>query len=112
MLVERAGVISAISAKTLFDCAREGDTFSSRVVKEVAEDFGRGLASIYHAFDPDLIVLGGGVPQAGDTFFEALRNETEARVLPQFRGQVRIVPAGLGKDSVLMGALALALELD
>jgi len=112
MLIERAGVISAITAKTLFDCAREDDAFSSRIVKEVAADFGRGLASIYHAFDPDLIVLGGGVPQAGALFFEALRNETEARVLPQFRGQVKIVPAGLGKDSVLLGALALALNLD
>jgi glucokinase len=111
-LIARAGCLEAISAKALFDCARAGDRLSLGLVHEVAEDFGRGLASIYHAFDPDVIVLGGGVPQAGDIFFQAISRATEDRVLPQFRGQVKLVPAGLGSESVLFGALALSLELD
>jgi len=111
-LIAMAGSLEAISAKALFDRARQGDQLSSALVQEVAQDFGRGLASIYHAYDPDLIVLGGGVPQAGELFFGLIREATESRVLPQFRGQIRIVPAKLGSDSVLFGALALCLDLD
>jgi len=111
-LIAMAGDLEAISAKALFDCARQGDEFASALVQEVAQDFGRGLASVYHAYDPDLIVLGGGVPQAGELFFDLIHGATEARVLPQFRGQVRVVPAELGADSVLFGALALCQGLD
>jgi glucokinase len=111
-LIAQAGSIDGMTAKRILDGVREGDPFCCDLWRGIAEDFGRGFASIYHALDPDLIVLGGGVPQAGEVFFDSVRRETEARVLPQFRGEVRIVPAALGTDSVLFGALALALQLD
>ncbi|MBI2194922.1 MAG: ROK family protein [Planctomycetes bacterium] len=111
-LIARAGGVESIQAKTLLECAIEGDIFSSQVVQQVGEDFGRALASIFHAFDPDRIVLGGGVAQAGETFLGVVRRETELRLLPQFRGKIDITGAGLGTDSVLFGALALALGQD
>lgn len=111
-LIRQAGGAHRITAKDLLEAAAVGDPFSHAMTQEIACDFGRALASIYHALDPDVVVLGGGVSRAGDSFFTAIALETESRVLPQFRGEVKIIPAALGADSVLFGAMALALGLD
>ena len=67
-------------------------------------------ASIVHAFNPELVVLGGGVTRAGDLLFEPVRRVVHERAMSWLAEPVRIVPAELGDMTGVLGAVAVALE--
>jgi glucokinase len=58
--------------------------------------------------NPARIVIGGGISKAGDRLFGPLREEMSRQITSWSRARIDIVPAALGDDSVLWGALALA----
>jgi glucokinase len=60
--------------------------------------------------NPARIVIGGGISKAGDTLFVPLREELRRQITDWSRARIDVQPAGLGDDSVLYGALALARE--
>ena len=68
---------------------------------------GLALTSLLHALNPDAVVIGGGVAQAGEAFFSGVRQAVKERAMPPFRG-VPILPAALGPDAALVGAGVLA----
>ncbi|HVJ83371.1 MAG TPA: ROK family protein, partial [Planctomycetia bacterium] len=68
------------------------------------------IANVITLLCPRAFVLGGGVSLVGDLLFDALRREVDARVFPPFRGKYELLPAALGEDVVLHGALKLARE--
>jgi len=80
--------------------------FVASYVKPLA----RGLKTCIMMFNPVRIVIGGGISQAGDRLFHPLRQEMGRQITPWFKGHVDVVPAKLGADTILYGALALALE--
>ena len=109
--ITRAANNNPITAKTLFDTARSGDPYARALVDEICTDLGQGLAMAINAFAPNVIVIGGGVSNAGRVLFEPLRRETRRFLMPVHRPNLRIVPAKLKNHSVLLGAVALAREL-
>lgn len=109
--ITRAANNNPITAKTLFDTARTGDPYARGLVDEICTDLGQGLAMAVNAFAPDVIVIGGGVSNAGRTLFEPLRRETRRFLMPVHRPNLRIAPAKLKNRSVLLGAVALARQL-
>jgi glucokinase len=60
--------------------------------------------------NPPLVVVGGGVVNAGAYYLQAVRDAARANVMPELRDAVNIVPAELGDDAPLWGALALAVD--
>ncbi|HEV2655470.1 MAG TPA: ROK family protein, partial [Ktedonobacteraceae bacterium] len=76
-------------------------------IAEAAEALGVGLVNIIHIFNPELIVLGGGVSQIGEMLIEPARRVVEARAMPVPRDAAHIVMAELGTDTGLVGAGAL-----
>lgn len=106
-----AQTANPITAKTLFDTARTGDPYAKALVNEICTDLGQGLAIAINAFAPDVIVIGGGVSNAGRVLFEPLRRETRRFLMPVHRPHLKIVPAKLKNRSVLLGAVALAKQL-
>ena len=68
----------------------------------------RGLKAAIMILNPARIVLGGGISKAGDRLFFPLREELDRQMTPWSRARRDVVPAALGDDSVLYGALALA----
>ena len=106
-----ARTANPITAKTLFDTARSGDPYAKALVNEICTDLGQGLAMAVNAFAPDVIVIGGGVSNAGRVLFEPLRRETRQFLMPVHRPHLKIAPAKLKSRSVLLGAVALAREL-
>jgi glucokinase len=97
-------------AKEVFAAAAEGCPTARRVLDACLSDLARGLASIFNVFDPPVMVLGGGVPMAGDALFVPLRREMVPHVMRFRRGDVDLRPAQLGEYSVLLGAVALAMQ--
>jgi glucokinase len=94
------------------ELAAEGDELAVEVVARAGRHLGVALASLANVFDPDVIVIGGGVSAAGELLVGPAREELEARALrPVNRTPVKL--AELGPDAGMIGAAAMALiELD
>jgi glucokinase len=101
-----------ILGRTVTDLALQGDPLATQVVAEAGTHLGVALASLANIFDPDVIVIGGGVSAAGELLIGPAREELEARALsPMNKTQVKL--AELGPDAGMIGAAAMALiELD
>ncbi|NIS81406.1 MAG: ROK family protein [Anaerolineales bacterium] len=100
-----------ITAKDVGLAARKGDEVARTAVEEAGEVLGRFLASLAHAFNPEIFVLGGGVSQIGPLLFETIRSAFSKSVIhPAYSKTLRIVPAALGDDAGLVGAMVLATQ--
>lgn len=71
-------------------------------------DLARGLKAAIMLLNPARIVIGGGIAKAGDRLFAPLHLELSRQITPWSRARIDVVPAELGDDTVLWGALALA----
>lgn len=96
-----------VSARHVFEASKLGDPIAVEVVNRAIRYMALGLANAIHTFNPDRIVIGGGVSKAGDQLFPALRDQTGKLVMEAYRGTYEIVPAGLKDDVGLIGAAAL-----
>jgi len=67
------------------------------------------IANAVSIFDPEIIIIGGGVAEAGDIVFDTVRKVVDKRCFKSMAASVKIVPAGLGTDAGVIGAVALAL---
>lgn len=91
--------------------AAMGDSLAVEVFAEAAESLGVGVVNAVNIFNPDVVVLGGGVTQAGERLFGPVREMVRQRAMPVSRDNVRVLPVELGDDAGLYGALAIALDM-
>jgi glucokinase len=98
-----------ITAQIISQAAVEGDKLSQRVIRESAERLGLGLAGAITLMNPDRVILGGGVIKSGELWWQIVRDTTRAQTHAEI--SVEIVPAALGDDAPLWGAIALAEEM-
>jgi glucokinase len=108
LLTKAIGTEAKGEARHLAAAVAANDRFAQKILSEIADDLAFALSHVTHLMHPELIVLGGGLSLIG----EALRAGVEA-ALPQyvmhaFHPVPRIALAGLGEDSVPVGALLLA----
>lgn len=104
-LAERQG--EAVSARHVFEAADRHDGVAVEVIDRAVHYMALGLANAVHTFNPDRIVVGGGVSRAGSKLFRALAAETSKLLMKPYVGTFEIVPAGLRDDVGLIGAAAL-----
>jgi glucokinase len=110
LLFERAeGDPGRVNTALVGAAALDGDEQARAPLREAAHWFARGLAAAATLLAPRRIVLGGGVSLLADSLWiEPIREEVARRVFPAYRGTFDIVPAALGEDVVLVGALRIA----
>lgn len=107
-LRQLAGVIP-INAHHVAQAARTGDALARQVLQRALYALADGLCAAIALICPSRIVIGGGVSLMGEQLiFEPLRRLVEERVFVPFAGLTSIVPAALGEEVVLHGAIALA----
>ena len=106
ILIELAGG-EAINARHVFEAKRRNDEVAGKVIDRAVYYMALGLVNIIHSFNPDRIIIGGGVSRSGDLLFPLLREKTEELVMPSYSGTYTIVPAELRDDVGLVGASAL-----
>lgn len=106
---ELAGEVEKIDGEILMKAAQEGDSQAIQLYWQLAQDLGQALAGVATIFNPQCLIIGGGVAGAGDLLFEPLQ-EAMARetFAPAWKG-LDILPAHLGGRSGLYGALSLVL---
>ncbi|MFN3661012.1 MAG: ROK family protein, partial [Brevinematales bacterium] len=84
-----------ITAKVIFDEAKGGDDLALEVVEEACHYLGIGIANLMHLFNPEAIIVGGGVSQAGDFLFDRLKKYTSLYTKTEIFETCEIVPAAL-----------------
>lgn len=100
------GDLSRITAATVYTAAQDGDEIALEVVRETARFLGAGIANLLNVFNPDVVVIAGGVTQAGDTLFEPVRREVRRRAFTPAVAACRIVPGSLPGTAGVVGAVA------
>lgn len=100
------GNLELLTAANVYEAAKQGDEVALDVVRETARFLGAGVANLLNLFNPDVVVLAGGVTQAGDTLFEPLRREAKRRAFRPAVEACRIVPGALQGSAGVVGAVA------
>jgi glucokinase len=109
LLLELAGGrAEAVTAETVAAAARRGDPLAMDVVADVVTYLGMGIANIVSILNPEVVVLGGGLFQAGDIFLEPVRCEFKRWAQPLAARAVRIELSTLGESAGLYGCGCLA----
>ena len=94
--------------ETVIERVRQGDTAAQGIIQSSLQYLAMGVANLISVLNPQMIVLGGGLMQAGDLFLEPLRREMLEWAQPIAARQVRIELSQLGEDAGLVGAARLA----
>ena len=100
------GDLSQVTAQTVYQAANDGDNFALEVVRETAKFLGAGVANLINIFNPDTVVILGGVTQAGDRLFVPLREEVKRRAFKPAVEACRILPGELPGTAGVVGAAA------
>jgi glucokinase len=109
-LADLAGGPDLVSGEVVFAAAAEGDKPALALFERVGHWLGVGIASLVTIFDPDLVVVGGGVAATGELLLAPARASFERYVHARdHRDLPPVVPARLGADAGLVGAATLAL---
>jgi glucokinase len=104
------GDLEKLTAVNVYDAAKQGDGVAQEIVRETARFIGTGLANLLNIFNPDVVVLAGGVAQAGDELFAPVRAEVRRRAFKPAVEACRIVPGTLQGTAGVVGAVATFLE--
>jgi glucokinase len=109
-LAALAGGPDLVTGEVVFAAAGEGDKAALALFERVGHWLGVGIASLVTIFDPDLVVVGGGVAATGELLLAPARASFERYVHARdHRDLPPVVPARLGADAGLVGAATLAL---
>ena len=109
-LITMAGSIEYISAATVTEAYTKGDPLAQRIVEETAQLLAAGLVGIINAFNPCLIVLGGGVILGLPEYASLAKNIVRLKALEAALDGLHIVTAALGNKAGVIGAATLALN--
>ena len=98
-----------MTARDVSEAAQKGDELAIKAYQRAGEYLGIGVASFLHAFDPSIVIFGGGVSQVGKLLFDPFETSLKKRVFhPRYLEGLVITQAQLGDDAGLLGARALA----
>lgn len=98
-----------ITGKLISEAADQGDAYATSIIDETGRWIGLGVATLINALNPEMVVLCGGMIEAGDRLLTPIRKTAEAESFETPYKRCRIVPAGLGPDSGVLGAAGCAL---
>ncbi|HEU4697722.1 MAG TPA: ROK family protein [Gemmatimonadales bacterium] len=104
------GDLARVTAQTVYEAAAAGDPLALEVVHETAQFLGAGLANLLNIFNPEVVVVCGGVTRAGDALFEPLRRVVAQRAFRPAVQACRIVPGELDGAAGVYGAARVFLD--
>ena len=93
----------AVTAKDVFDAARNGDAFAQSILDRVASYLGLAIANFSNALNPEKVVIGGGVSKAGDVLLQPVQKYFEKYAFPRVAKSTKLAIATLGNDAGVIG---------
>ena len=104
------GDLARITAQIVYEAAHDGDGYALEVVHDTAKFLGAGVANVVNIFNPEVVVICGGVTLAGDKLFLPLRSEVKRRAFKPAVEACRIVPGELTGTAGVYGAAAVFMQ--
>lgn len=98
-----------VTSYEVFKEAEAGDEVAKDIIDNALTYLGIGVANAISTFDPEMIIIGGGVSKAGDIVFDTVKKVVNKRCFKSMAESCEIVTAGLGSDAGVVGAVALAI---
>lgn len=98
-----------VTSYEVFKEAEAGDEVAKDIIDNALTYLGIGVANAIATFDPEMIIIGGGVSKVGDIVFDTVKKVVNKRCFKSMAESCEIVPAGLGSDAGVVGAVALAI---
>jgi glucokinase len=98
------GNLEEITAATVYEAVINGDPYANEVMRETAKFLGAGVANVINIFNPDMVVISGGVTKAGDHLFVPLRAEVRRRAFKSALDACEICAASLPGTAGVIGA--------
>ncbi|TQN31924.1 putative NBD/HSP70 family sugar kinase [Haloactinospora alba] len=108
MVPSQAGTESPAELGALIAAARSGDPGCQRVVSDAGTALGHGMGVVATMVNPQVVVVGGELAEAGDLLLEPMRRAMELGTLGSALGDLRVVAGELASDAPLRGALHIA----
>jgi glucokinase len=107
---QRGKGLSDITSSEVYRSARDGEPLAVLVMQQMGRFLGIGIANLINIFNPEMVVIGGGVKDAWDLFMEGTRLEIKKRAFAYPAERTQVVPSVLGDDAGIVGAAAVALQ--
>jgi glucokinase len=104
------GDVEKVTAQVIQSAAEQGDSLAKELIARTGYYVGVGLANLINIFNPELIVIGGGLSNIGDMLFEPAFKVAGERAYKEAFQAVRFASAELGRNSGVLGAAAFALQ--
>lgn len=99
---------SKITAHEVAAAAREGDQMALEIFRHAGRLLGFGIANMVSLFDPEIVIIGGGMAGAADLYLDSLREAMLERAQPLAARQVKLAVSKMGEVTNLMGCARLA----
>lgn len=99
-----------LTPKVIYERARSGDRMAVKVLRDTGIYLGICLSGVINLLNPEIVVIGGGVANAGRFIFDSVKETIKKRAMPLPAKTVRITKAKLGEDAGVIGAVALVKE--
>jgi len=113
LLTRCGGDEQSLTAKMIAEAAVDGNDLAAKVLRDAVRVLGWAIAQVITLTAPQRVVIGGGVSLMGEQlFFAPLRESVEQYLFPPLINSYHIVPAKLGEEVVVHGALAIARQAD
>src|SRR6056297_23235 len=100
----------AVDAKAIFDAFKEGDRLATLVVRKFNWGLGIGIGSMVNIFNPDLVILSGGISRASDIFLKEVKEVAHEHTYPSLWNSYDIIISELKEKGAILGAASVALE--
>lgn len=101
------GNLDQLMLPQVIAAAKDGDSLAMELIEHAAINLGTRIAYLVNLFNPQVVVIGGGVEQAGSLLLEPVFRTVRRWAFEEPASQVDIVPAQLGADAVALGAASL-----
>jgi glucokinase len=109
-LADAAASPEGLTPRAIAEAAGSGDQVAQEVLAEIGFYLGVGIANLVQLYDPEIVIVGGGIAGAGEWLFGPMRRTCRARARMVTFDPKRIVAAELGDDAGVIGASVLVLE--
>ncbi|MDP3790978.1 MAG: ROK family protein [Candidatus Omnitrophota bacterium] len=102
------GSADKITKETVVEASRKKDKIATEIISCAGSNLGIRVAYLVNIFNPDIVVIGGGVEKAGDIFMDAVKSTVKKFAFEEPASIVKIIPSMLEDNAVVLGAAALA----
>ena len=99
-----------ITTQVVIEAAKQDDDIAGDIIRNAGMNLGIRIAYLVNLFNPEVIVIGGGIEQAGEVILEPIRKTVKKLAFSEQANVVKIISSALGEDSVSLGAASLGIR--